>query len=44
VSIVGCELVPMVYFRVKAEQEDVVTRDTVPWTIVRATQLHECQE
>lgn len=41
VSIVRCELVPMGYFRVKAEQEDVVTRGTVPWTIVRATQFHE---
>jgi uncharacterized protein YbjT (DUF2867 family) len=41
VSIVGCELMPMGYFRVKAEQEDVVTRGAVPWTIVRATQFHE---
>jgi uncharacterized protein YbjT (DUF2867 family) len=41
VSIVGCELVPMGYFRVKAEQEEVVTVGTVPWTIVRATQFHE---
>jgi uncharacterized protein YbjT (DUF2867 family) len=41
VSIVGCELVPMGYFRVKAEQEEVVTGGTVPWTIVRATQFHE---
>ncbi|HMD92426.1 MAG TPA: NAD(P)H-binding protein [Trebonia sp.] len=40
-SIVGCELVPMGYFRVKAEQEDLVARGTVPWTIVRATQFHE---
>jgi uncharacterized protein YbjT (DUF2867 family) len=41
VSIVGCELVPNGYFRVKAEQEDVVTHGTVPWTVVRATQFHE---
>jgi uncharacterized protein YbjT (DUF2867 family) len=41
VSIVGCELVPIGYFRVKAEQEGIVGRGTVPWTIVRATQFHE---
>lgn len=41
VSVVGCELVPMGYFRVKAEQEGAVARGTVPWTIVRATQFHE---
>jgi uncharacterized protein YbjT (DUF2867 family) len=41
VSVVGCELVPMGYFRVKAGQEDVVTQSPVPWTIVRATQFHE---
>jgi uncharacterized protein YbjT (DUF2867 family) len=41
VSIVGCELVPMGYFQVKAEQEEVVARGTLPWTIVRATQFHE---
>ena len=41
VSVVGCELVPMGYFRVKAEQEEVVTGGTMPWTIVRATQFHE---
>ena len=41
VSIVGCELVPLGYFRVKNEQEQVVDRGPVPWTIVRATQFHE---
>lgn len=41
VSVVGCELVPMGYFRVKAEQENIVARGVVPWTIVRATQFHE---
>ena len=41
VSIVGCELVPVGYFQVKAAQEDVVSRAALPWTIVRATQFHE---
>jgi uncharacterized protein YbjT (DUF2867 family) len=41
VSIVGCDRVPMGYYRVKTEQEAVVARGPVPWTIVRATQFHE---
>jgi len=41
VSVVGCELVPAGYFRVKAEQEDVVRRGPVPFSVVRATQFHE---
>jgi uncharacterized protein YbjT (DUF2867 family) len=40
-SIVGCEKVPMGYFRVKAEQERVVEQGPVPWSLVRATQFHE---
>jgi uncharacterized protein YbjT (DUF2867 family) len=41
VSIVGCERVPIGYFQVKAQQEQVVEHGQVPWTIVRATQFHE---
>jgi uncharacterized protein YbjT (DUF2867 family) len=41
VSVVGCERVPMGYFRVKAAQEAAVTEGPVPWTVVRATQFHE---
>ena len=41
VSIVGCERVPMGYFQVKAEQEQVVEQGPVPWSMVRATQFHE---
>jgi uncharacterized protein YbjT (DUF2867 family) len=41
VSVVGCEQVPMGYFKVKAEQERVVEQGPVPWSIVRATQFHE---
>ena len=40
-SIVGCEQVPMSYFRVKAEQERVIEAGPVPWSLVRATQFHE---
>ena len=41
VSVVGCEQVPMSYFRVKAEQERVTEEGPVPWSLVRATQFHE---
>ena len=41
ISIVGCELVPVGYYRVKVEQEQVIGRGPMPWSIVRATQFHE---
>ncbi len=41
VSIVGCDRVPVGYYRVKTAQEELVQGGPVPWTIVRATQFHE---
>ncbi|MFE9409410.1 SDR family oxidoreductase [Streptomyces sp. NPDC006704] len=41
VSIVGCDRVPMPYYKVKTDQEDLVAAGPVPWTTVRATQFHE---
>lgn len=41
ISIVGCDQVPIGYYRAKTEQEHVVECGPVPWTIVRATQFHE---
>jgi uncharacterized protein YbjT (DUF2867 family) len=41
VSIVGCDLVPIGYYKLKTAQEAVVAAGDVPWTIVRATQFHE---
>ncbi len=41
VSIVGIDDVPMGYYRLKLEQELVVEAGGVPWTIVRATQVHD---
>ncbi len=41
ISIVGCERVPMGYYRVKAEQEQVIRGGPMPWSMVRATQFHE---
>jgi len=41
VSMVGCDQVPMSYFRVKADQERVVSQGVVPWSIIRSTQFYE---
>jgi uncharacterized protein YbjT (DUF2867 family) len=41
VSIVGIDDVPMIYYQVKLGQEYVVENGDVPWTIVRATQIHD---
>jgi len=41
ISIVGCEQVPVGYYRVKTEQEEAVEHGPVPFSIVRATQFHE---
>lgn len=41
VSIIGCDRVPMGYYRVKTQQERVVQSGPVPWSLVRATQFHE---
>jgi uncharacterized protein YbjT (DUF2867 family) len=41
ISIVGCDRVPMAYYRVKVQQERVCEHAPVPWTIVRATQFHD---
>jgi uncharacterized protein YbjT (DUF2867 family) len=41
ISIVGCDLMPVGYYRVKVEQEQVIMTGPVPYTIVRATQFHE---
>jgi uncharacterized protein YbjT (DUF2867 family) len=41
ISIVGCERVPIGYYRAKAAQEQVVSGGLAPWSLVRATQFHE---
>jgi uncharacterized protein YbjT (DUF2867 family) len=41
VSIVGCERIPVGYYRVKVAQQEVVAHGPVPWSLVRATQFHE---
>ncbi|GJF30908.1 nucleotide-diphosphate-sugar epimerase [Kitasatospora sp. NE20-6] len=41
VSVVGCDRVPVGYYRVKTAQERTVTEGPTPWTVVRAAQFHE---
>lgn len=40
-SIVGIDLVPLGYYRVKVEQEQAVLHGPVPASVVRSTQFHE---
>ncbi len=41
VSIVGCDRVPMPYYKAKVEQERAIAAGQVPWSLVRATQFHD---
>lgn len=40
ISIIGCDRVPYSYYRVKAEQEQMVAAGPVPWSLIRASQFH----
>jgi uncharacterized protein YbjT (DUF2867 family) len=40
ISIVGCDRVPLGYYRVKVAQEQVITESQVPWSLLRASQFH----
>jgi uncharacterized protein YbjT (DUF2867 family) len=40
VSIVGCDRVPIAYYKVKVEQEEAIAGGEVPWSLLRATQFH----
>ncbi|HSS04869.1 MAG TPA: NAD(P)H-binding protein [Solirubrobacterales bacterium] len=40
VSIVGCDRVPMAYYKTKVEQEGAIAASEVPWSLLRATQFH----
>lgn len=41
VSVVGADAMPMGYFRAKAAAEAAVSASGVPWSVVRAAQLHD---
>lgn len=43
-SIVGCDRVPLGYYRAKLRQEEIALAGTVPVTVLRATQFHEFAE
>jgi uncharacterized protein YbjT (DUF2867 family) len=40
ISIVGCDRVPMAYYKVKVAQEQAIAANEVPWSLLRATQFH----
>jgi uncharacterized protein YbjT (DUF2867 family) len=41
VSIVGCDRVPMPYYKAKVEQEEAIAAAQVPWSLLRASQFHD---
>jgi uncharacterized protein YbjT (DUF2867 family) len=41
ISVIGADRMPIGYFRQKAEAERIVAGSGIPWTILRAAQLHE---
>jgi uncharacterized protein YbjT (DUF2867 family) len=41
ISIVGCEQIPLAYYRAKVAQEQIVESGEIPWTLLRATQFHD---
>ncbi len=40
ISVVGADKMPIGYFRAKASSERIIAESGVPWTVVRAAQLH----
>ncbi|GAB2610750.1 SDR family oxidoreductase [Pseudactinotalea suaedae] len=41
ISVVGADAMPIGYFRAKAAAERAIAESDVPWTVLRAAQLHE---
>ncbi|GAA4369186.1 SDR family oxidoreductase [Agromyces bauzanensis] len=41
ISVVGADRMPIGYFRAKAEAERIIAESGVPWTVLRAAQLHD---
>lgn len=41
ISVVGADTMPIGYFRAKAAAERAVAQSGVPWTVLRAAQLHD---
>jgi uncharacterized protein YbjT (DUF2867 family) len=40
ISIVGCDRVPIAYYKVKVEQEQAIAEGGVPWSLLRVSQFH----
>jgi uncharacterized protein YbjT (DUF2867 family) len=40
ISIVGCDRVPLSYYRAKTAQEQALAAGSLPWSLLRATQFH----
>jgi uncharacterized protein YbjT (DUF2867 family) len=40
ISVVGCDRVPLGYYRLKTAQEEALAAGAVPWSLLRATQFH----
>lgn len=41
ISVIGADRMPIGYFRAKAEAEQAIAQSGVPWTVLRAAQLHD---
>ena len=41
ISVIGADRMPIGYFRAKAEAERVFAGSGIPWTVLRAAQLHD---
>jgi len=41
ISVIGADRMPIGFFRAKAEAERVIAESGVPWTVLRAAQLHD---
>ncbi len=41
ISVIGADRMPIGYFRAKAEAERAIMESGVPWTVLRAAQLHD---
>ena len=40
ISIVGCDRVPIPYYKVKVAEEEAIGAGEMPWSLLRATQFH----
>lgn len=41
ISILGCDRVPIPYYKVKIAEEEAIADGEMPWSLLRATQFHD---